>query len=183
MSNTPMAYHGYCSNCGKALPPPSTAGHTCTPQVTTVTAAQPTFVLNPPPTFTVVAHGPCEQQIAALQSSLASEREKVKALEAERDDYKFLFECRVQPIERDENGTIRFRQNKIVRFLLDDGPNDMNRLSYMPFSNEDRCQFAQLIGYSVSGIGDLPYADPQVVEMADTMLAALSDEGKKDGEE
>lgn len=34
----------------------------------------------------------------------------------------------------------------------------MNLLAAMEFTDEDRQQFAQLIGYSVSGYGELPYA-------------------------
>lgn len=56
------------------------------------------------------------------------------------------------------NGIARFRENKLVRFLLDNGDIDMNRLAYVKCSREDRAQFAQLIGYSVSGYGGLDYA-------------------------
>jgi hypothetical protein len=63
----------------------------------------------------------------------------------------------VQPLIRDQNGTKRFKENGIVRYLLDAGPFDMNQLAMMPFSREDRSQFAQLIGYSLSGFGDLSY--------------------------
>jgi hypothetical protein len=64
-----------------------------------------------------------------------------------------------QPSEKDEQGVLRFKANAIVRFLLDAGPYDMNTLAMMPFTDEDRRQFAQLIGYSVSGYGDLSYAE------------------------
>jgi len=60
---------------------------------------------------------------------------------------------------RDKNGTLRFKANTIVRFLLDAGPFDMNKLALMPFSVEDRQQFAQLIGYSVEGFNELSYVD------------------------
>jgi len=63
----------------------------------------------------------------------------------------------IQPLEKDAHGILRFKQNAIVRFLLDSGPNDMNKLAMMPFSQEDRQQFAQLIGYSLCGYGDLSY--------------------------
>lgn len=62
----------------------------------------------------------------------------------------------MQPIVND-GGVMRFKANAIVRFLLDAGPFDMNRLALMPFTPEDREQFAQLIGYSVGGFGELPY--------------------------
>ncbi len=62
-----------------------------------------------------------------------------------------------QPIVKDVRGTLRFKQNAIVRHLLDNGGIDLNQLGMLPFSKEDRSQFAQLIGYSVSGYGDLDY--------------------------
>lgn len=79
----------------------------------------------------------------------------------------------MQPLVRDPEGVIRFRANEIVRFLLDAGPFDMNALARMPFSDEDQEQFAQLIGYSVSGFGDLSYADPETVAYADMLAAEL----------
>ncbi len=71
-----------------------------------------------------------------------------------------------QPLGTDENGTLRFKQNKIVRFLIDMGPFDMNKLAMMNFSDEDRVQFAQLIGYSRSGFGDLSYVSDEAYEAA-----------------
>lgn len=67
----------------------------------------------------------------------------------------------IQPTEKDPDGTVRFKQNAIVRLLLDVGPWDMNDLAKMPFSVEDREQFAQLIGYSVSGFGELSYVSDE----------------------
>lgn len=54
---------------------------------------------------------------------------------------------------------IRFRENEIVRYLLDHGGIDLNHLGGMPgrFSLADWEQFYQLIGYSVSGYGDLAH--------------------------
>ncbi len=72
----------------------------------------------------------------------------------------------IQELYRDKNGTIRFKPNLIVRFLLDNGEFDMNSLAKIPFSDEDREQFAQLIGYSLGGLGELPYASH------DTLFAA-----------
>jgi len=48
-----------------------------------------------------------------------------------------------------------------VRFLLDMGPFDMNKLAIMDFSREDRIQFAQLIGYSQAGFGELSYVSDE----------------------
>ena len=78
----------------------------------------------------------------------------------------------LQPIITDEHGNRRFRQNKIVRHLLDCGGLDLNRLSVVLRGDncrEDWEQFAQLIGYSVSGFGDLSYVSQDTVAIADAM--------------
>ena len=65
----------------------------------------------------------------------------------------------LQPIEWDGKGVIRFKANRIVRWLLEEGPIDMNAIALnMDFTDDERSQFAQLIGYSVSGYGNLSYA-------------------------
>ena len=73
---------------------------------------------------------------------------------------------------------IRFRENAIVRFLLDAGPYDLNKLALMEFSAADRNQLAQLIGYSVGGFGDLSYAFPEVVAEADEIVEQMIAEKK-----
>jgi hypothetical protein len=82
-----------------------------------------------------------------------------------------------QPIALDGHGVIRFKENAIARFLVNwaAGANgsvgypalatpgrcapDLNQLAQMDFSREDWVQFAQLIGYSVGGWGDLGYVN------------------------
>lgn len=64
----------------------------------------------------------------------------------------------LQPFIIDEHGIRRFKANGIVQFLLECGPFDMNDLARRGFSDEDREQFAQLIGYSLMGFEDLPYS-------------------------
>ena len=83
----------------------------------------------------------------------------------------------IQPVYRTSDGVIRFKENKIVEFLLDAGPFDLNQLAMMSFEDEDHEQLAQLIGYSVSGFGDLSYASDETVEAADK-LADAALEGK-----
>lgn len=82
----------------------------------------------------------------------------------------------MQPLIRDEQGVIRFQQNPIVRFLLDAGPFDMNQLAAMPFADEDRAHFAQLIGYSVSGYGELSYVSDAAYEAAAEGAGRLAEE-------
>lgn len=72
----------------------------------------------------------------------------------------------IQPLELDEKGVLRFKANAIVRHLLDNGGIGMNALACMDFTREDREQFAQLIGYSHSGSGDLGYVSDEVWQAA-----------------
>lgn len=75
----------------------------------------------------------------------------------------------VQPLEQDKNGRLRFKENAIVRYLLDNGGIDMNQLAMLDFSNDDRVQFAQLIGYSLGGYGDLSYVSDYDYSVAEAM--------------
>lgn len=63
----------------------------------------------------------------------------------------------IQPLVKDVHGTVRFKANAIVRHLLDAGSIDLNRIACMEFSQNDREQFAQLIGYSLGGFSELSY--------------------------
>lgn len=66
----------------------------------------------------------------------------------------------IQPIQKDELGTLRFKQNKIVRDLLDYASErgfGLNEIARKDYSKEDHVQLAQLIGYSLSGFGTLSY--------------------------
>jgi hypothetical protein len=45
----------------------------------------------------------------------------------------------------------------------------MNSLARMNFSNEDREQFAQLIGYSLSGFSELSYVSDEIYNAAELM--------------
>lgn len=67
----------------------------------------------------------------------------------------------VQPTVVDEHGTLRFLANGLVQYLLDKGGVDMNQLSLLQHKvpRRDYVQFAQLIGYSVSGFGELSYVN------------------------
>lgn len=77
----------------------------------------------------------------------------------------------MQPILLDEDQRPRFKENAIVRYLLnqvrDNGISSLSSLADLPFSSEDRSQFAQLIGYSLAGFSELPYANPAIVEEAE----------------
>lgn len=76
----------------------------------------------------------------------------------------------IQPLAYDEKGVLRFKANTIVQYLLDNGGIDLNKIACLPFSKEDRQQFAQLIGYSLSGYSTLSYSDNQTCEAAVKMF-------------
>ena len=64
----------------------------------------------------------------------------------------------IQPIVKDGHGTVRFKENKIVSDLLDCASKhglSLNDIAIRDYSNEDRQQLAQLIGYSLSGYSEL----------------------------
>src|SRR5580765_8666453 len=80
----------------------------------------------------------------------------------------------MQPIILDKDGTPRFHANAIVSFLMDAGPFTLNHLASMPWEADDRAQFAMLLGYSVSGFGELSYVEAAVVAEADAKAVALA---------
>lgn len=75
----------------------------------------------------------------------------------------------MQPVELADDGVIRFKRNKIVRFLVDwasERGMTLNELAVMDFDDADHEQLAQLIGYSVSGFGDLSYVSDEAYQAA-----------------
>lgn len=54
-----------------------------------------------------------------------------------------------------------------MRFLLDAGPFDLNTIRRADFPQQDREQFAQLIGYSLTGFGELDYVSDETYEAAE----------------
>lgn len=67
----------------------------------------------------------------------------------------------IQPIAND-----RFVPNRIVVALLESSTLDMNKLAMMDFTQQERIQFAQLIGYSLNGFAELSYVDDETYEAA-----------------
>ena len=68
----------------------------------------------------------------------------------------------------DSKGVIRFTENKLVTWLIDQLPNGLNSLSIEQQTNDyddaDYDQILQQIGYSVSGI---PYLNEDLHDMKD----------------
>lgn len=84
-----------------------------------------------------------------------------------REDTRLKLPHPMQPVADDGNDVLRFKPNAIVRALLDEGKIDMNQIAVRDFFTEDRVQFAQLIGYSLSGFGELSYVDDLTYDMAE----------------
>ena len=86
----------------------------------------------------------------------------------------------IQPLCKDSAGVLRFRENAIVSHLYEYSLArgcGMNELADLPFSKEDRQQFAQLIGYSLSGYGELrSYVDDDAYGAAERMARKGEDE-------
>lgn len=86
----------------------------------------------------------------------------------------------IQPLYVDESGVVRFRENRIVRLLLDTGPFTLNSLSRLGFLREDWAQFYQLIGYSLDGLGDV--CDSWVGDDTYSRAVALWEQTRKENE-
>jgi hypothetical protein len=70
----------------------------------------------------------------------------------------------IMPLQPIENG--RFIPNRIVETLLMTSTLDLNKIACMDFTNQERMQFAQLIGNSLSGLSELSYVDDETYEAA-----------------
>jgi len=85
-----------------------------------------------------------------------------------------VFVMPIQPINEH-----RFVPNKIVQMLLDTHHSaDMNTIAVMDFTDQERMQFAQLIGYSLGGFSELSYVDDKTYEAASN----IAEEGMTDEE-
>jgi hypothetical protein len=87
----------------------------------------------------------------------------------------------IQPVVTDQHGTYRFKANAVVLYLLEWATKrgcSMNDLACVKFDKDDRQQFAQLIGYSLSGYGELSYASDEVYETAFMMIDGAMSEDK-----
>ena len=76
----------------------------------------------------------------------------------------------IQPIVSAPGGIFRFQENQIVRYLLDNGGMDINHLAARDFPQEDWEQFAQLIGYTITGFSGLSYVSDETYDAASRMM-------------
>ena len=79
----------------------------------------------------------------------------------------------MQPIVWAADGLIRFKANKIIEYLFESGKLSLNEIATMQFPAEDHVQIAQLLGYSVSGFGDLSYVPRKLVHECDEIAAKM----------
>lgn len=87
----------------------------------------------------------------------------------------------MQPLVVDDAGVVRFRKNAIVNWLLECAgkgiKGDMNMIAMLPFDAADREQFAQLIGYSVSGYHELSYVSDASATAASSLARKIGADG------
>lgn len=76
----------------------------------------------------------------------------------------------MQPIGRDEDGTLRFKPNQIIVYLRESGKLNLNDIACMPFSAADREQLAQLLGYSTSGFFELSYVRSKTLKSVERAI-------------
>ena len=83
----------------------------------------------------------------------------------------------MQPVIKDDDGVLRFRENAIVRYLLDLARKhkiaNLNSLAELPFLQADREQFTQLIGYTITGYHELSYVSDESAAQASTLTHAI----------
>lgn len=82
-----------------------------------------------------------------------------------------------QPKMIGADGVVCFKANPIVKLLLDSGPFSLETISLMPWSDEDKAHFSQLLGYSVHSWGDLSYVDNKAANRHDDEAIALREAG------
>lgn len=87
----------------------------------------------------------------------------------------------MQPVVKAANGTIRFKQNQIISDMLElchKHGLGLNEIAMRDYEKDDRSQLMQLIGYSVSGYGDLSCSRAKHVMRADEKAESMIDEVK-----
>ena len=87
----------------------------------------------------------------------------------------------MQPVVVAAEGTIRFKQNQIISDMLELCQKHglgLNEIAMRDYEKDDRSQLMQLIGYSVSGYGDLSCSRAKHVMRADKKAESLLAEVK-----
>lgn len=88
-----------------------------------------------------------------------------------RHDFMSQIPHPMQPIGLDDEGRPRFKANAVVRWLVDSGRLSLNDVPDSLFSRDDLAQFWQLLGYSVSGYGELSFIPDDIKDKADEIAS------------
>ncbi|AIR90505.1 SIMPL domain-containing protein [Pseudomonas cremoricolorata] len=83
----------------------------------------------------------------------------------------------MQPVVVAADGVIRFKANQIVSDMLEVCRKhglDLNEIAARDYEKDDRSQLMQLIGYSVSGYGNLECSRAKHVMRADQKAEAMA---------
>jgi len=62
-----------------------------------------------------------------------------------------------QPLYTDNRGILRFKENDVILYLLHKSGITIEQVASLPFSNEDKIQFVQLIGIDIVAFEFLPF--------------------------
>lgn len=87
----------------------------------------------------------------------------------------------MQPVVKAADGTIRFKENKIISDMLELCQKHgfgLNEIAMGDYEKDDRSQLMQLIGYSVSGYGSLSCSRAKHLMRADEKAESMTDEVK-----
>jgi hypothetical protein len=76
----------------------------------------------------------------------------------------------MQPVVTDDQGVVRFQGNAIIQHMFEKGQFVLDDLGAPGFSVEDHEQLLQLLGFSVSGYGDMAVRKRSILK-ADAMAA------------
>lgn len=80
----------------------------------------------------------------------------------------------VQPVYLSDNSRIRFKSNELVRYILDSKDIKLGDLFSMPFSEDDKQHFLQLLGHSLAGYTESAYANAEIIKLAEKQGLELS---------
>lgn len=90
-----------------------------------------------------------------------------------------------QPIGFGEDGVVRFKENQLVQLLLEESRRrgfGLNEIAKAVLTEKvsigDAIQFWQLLGYSVSGYGDLSFIPRAEIDQCDAIADAVFEEAK-----
>lgn len=90
-----------------------------------------------------------------------------------------------QPIGFGEDGAVRFKENAIVRLLLEESKRHgfgLNEIAGAVMTKKvpigDAVQFWQLLGYSISGYGELSFVPKSEIEACDAIANMVLSEAK-----